>query len=442
MFDMQIDEAGLFPGASDDELDRLTAEAAEWPEEEHHLIPPGLDEMPPGPNLAAILSSIDRTKVSGYDLVVTMRARARQIAYEQAELYADIAETARCMEPGWERSQEDWEFAADELRAALNLTRKTAEAELSFALELRDRLPQIFGLLRSGNIDLRRAKVIYHQTRNIPVEAARAVVDEIIDDAPDLTSGQLYHRLRKLCIDIDPDAAKTRFETSKEERRVVSEANPEGTANVYGLNMEPHRVGRGMRRMRRIAMKLKRNGDPRTVDQIMADVFVDILNGDQHTDADGGVIINVDLATLTELDESSGELAGYGPVIADIARQVAAEQIDGEWRWTATHPDTGAVLADGTTRRRPTAEQRRYVEARHRTCVHPGCRMPSADCDLDHTEEWSHGGLTLVDNIPPACRHDHILRHEGRWRYRRGPKGEFIWTSPLGHTYITRPQPP
>lgn len=189
-------------------------------------------------------------------------------------------------------------------------------------------------------------------------------------------------------------------------------------------------------------MRIKRSGDSRTLDQITADVFIDVLNGRRHADSAGGVVIHVDLATLVGLNDKSAELAGFEPVIADIARQVAAEQVNGEWRWIATHPDSGAVLADGTTRRRPTAAQRRHVEARHRTCVHPGCRMPAADCDLDHTVEWAEGGQTLVDNLPPACRHDHMVRHEGGWTYHQTADGRYIWTSRLGHTYITRRQPP
>lgn len=442
----------LWPGESEDltqlldgalteaELMRLIEEGAAR-EEAAETIPKDLDSIPPGPYLSAILSSLDRDRLTGYDLVVVMRARARQIAYEQAQLYADMAAVAHCEGPGMERSPEVLEFASDEIRAALHMTRRAAESEMSFAVDLRDRLPRVFDLLLTGEIDVRRAKVIYHQTRHVPLATARAAVEEIIDAAPGLTTGQLHHRLGKLCIDIDPESATKRYEGSLEERRVVSQVNSEGTANVFGLNLEPHRVGRGMRRIRRVARSLKRCGDPRSMDQIVADVFVDILNGEHHS-GEGGVVITVDLSTLVELDERSGQLAGYGPVIADIARQVAAEQVDGEWRWKATHPDSGAVLADGTTRRRPTAAQRRHIEARHLTCVHPGCRMPAADCDLDHTREWSKGGETLVDNLPPACRHDHILRHEGGWRYRKLRDGTFVWISRLGHTYVTRPQPP
>ena len=53
-------------------------------------LPEGLAEMPPGPRLAAALASVDRSLLCGFDLVVLLQARNRQLAFEQAELAADL----------------------------------------------------------------------------------------------------------------------------------------------------------------------------------------------------------------------------------------------------------------------------------------------------------------------------------------------------------------
>jgi hypothetical protein len=178
------------------------------------------------------------------------------------------------------------------------------------------------------------------------------------------------------------------------------------------------------------------------MDQLRADVLLDLVTGvSRHgkTAAGGVVDIRVDLETLTRLADVPGELAGYGPVIADIARRAAETQLDAEWRYTVTDPDTGVPVAVGTTRRRPTASQRRLIEAAYETCVFPGCRVPAADCDLDHRTPWSQGGTTTAENLAPMCRHDHIVvKHRIGWTYRRLPNGDHQWTSPLGHTYITK----
>ena len=59
--------------------------------------PEGLAELPPGPALAVALASIDRTKLAGYDMVVVLRARSRQLAHEQAEFAADLTAVADCL---------------------------------------------------------------------------------------------------------------------------------------------------------------------------------------------------------------------------------------------------------------------------------------------------------------------------------------------------------
>jgi 5-methylcytosine-specific restriction endonuclease McrA len=176
------------------------------------------------------------------------------------------------------------------------------------------------------------------------------------------------------------------------------------------------------------------------------DIALDLLTGKYGTSgahpSRATVDIRVDLATLTELTETPGDLAGYGPVIADIARQVANTQHDARWNVTVTDGETNDVVLAGITRYRPTTQQRRDVHARHRTCIWPGCRTPADDADLDHTTPWADGGKTTTTNLAPLCRHHHRIRHQHQWTYQRLPNGGHQFTSPLGHTSTTRGPPP
>jgi hypothetical protein len=408
-------------------------------------IPRGLAEMPPGPRLAAILASIDRDRISGYDRVVLLRARARQIAHDQAEFYADINSIHEAEDkviPGeWTSDVE--EIVASEIRAALTLTRRSADYHLGLASDLVRHLPQLGQALLEGRIDLAKARVIIEETAHLDQDTAQRVAGIALERAPAQTTGQLGARIRKLVILVDPDAAKTRYQEAVEERRISSSANPDGTANLHGLNLPAHRTGAAMRRLNRLAQAAKSADDPRTMDQVRADVLMDLLQGKKSSHqggARGTVDIQVDLTTLAGLAEEPGELRGFGPVIADIARQVAEEQPDSEWRYTITDHQ-GQVVHNGTTRRRPTADQARQVEARNPTCVFPGCRNPASECDLDHNQAWSEGGPTEVENLAPLCRHDHVIRHRG-WMIRQIRPGAYQWISPLGHKYTVGPGPP
>jgi hypothetical protein len=334
------------------------------------------------------------------------------------------------------------EAAAAEVRAALRLTRRAADSELELALDLRRRLPAVWDALAAGSIDVRRARVIVSGTSHLSAAVAGSVVEQIIADAGLLTTGQLAARLRRLAIEVDPDEATRLYDRSVADRRVVAQPNPDGSTDLFALNLPPQRVARALKRVNRLARSLRGGSELRTMDQLRTDVLLDLLEGDAHGGRGGVVDIHVDLQTLTHLMDAPGDLAGYGPVVADIARQVAADQPRAEWRYTVDGTQSGQPTHTGTTRRRPTADQQRIVETRDRTCVFPGCRMPAVACDLDHTIPWSESGPTESTNLAPACRHDHSTRHRIGWTYRPLPDGDYIWTSRLGLTYTTSGKPP
>jgi len=412
---------------------------------QHEGIPSGLDTMAPSPALGAVLGSIDVDGVSGHDRVVVLRAQQRMASHFQAQVLAAMAAVAQHM--GDAEFADDaalaWDASATEIRAALRLTRRSAESALDLAIGVRRRLPRVWDALSQGRIDQRRAQTIAHATSHLDEQTARRVVDAVIDDAPGLTTGQLAALLRRQCVEADPDSAQERYEEATEQRRVVAEASPDGTAHLLGMDLAPHRVAAVTRRINRLARGLNTADDSRTIDQLRADVFLDLLAG-KHQSAKGGVIdLQVDLETLIGLTETPGDLAGFGPVVADIARQAAAAQTDGEWRFSITDPGTGLTIHNGTTRRRPTASQRRSVEARDRTCIFPGCRMPATQCDLDHRTPWSQVRSTSIAGLDPTCRYDHItVRHRIGWSRQPLPGGDHLWTSPLGHTYTTSGKPP
>jgi hypothetical protein len=86
------------------------------------------------------------------------------------------------------------ESAAAEIRVALRLTRRAADTELNLALDLGRRLPRVWELLAAGDIDLRRARTITHGTAHLSITQAREVIEEVIEDAPRLTTGELVPR--------------------------------------------------------------------------------------------------------------------------------------------------------------------------------------------------------------------------------------------------------
>ncbi len=401
--------------------------------------------MEPGPFLAGILASIDRDALSGHDQVLLLRAERRQADHYQARVYATmaaVADSAATEVPDLPAELVE-DAAAEEIGAALTLTRRSAESQLGFASTLITEFPKLWKALSEGTLDVPRVMVIINQTSQLEPALRQRITDQILESASGLTTGQLRARLAHLVISVAPDAAERRYREGLEERRVVVDANPDGTANLCAWSLPTAQTQAVLRKVNRIARSLNTNGETRTLDQLRADVFLDLLQGRAHGHRrDRGVVdLKVDLTTLAELDDKPAQIPGWGPVIADVARQVAREQADSEWRITITDPE-GAPVAVTTTRRRPTAAQRRQVEARNPNCVFPGCRFPSAQSDIDHVHDWADTHQTCTTDLDPLCRHHHVGKHKRGWKLKRIRPGTYQWTSPLGHNYTVGPDPP
>jgi hypothetical protein len=108
--------------------------------------------------------------------------------------------------------------------------------------------------------------------------------------------------------------------------------------------------------------------DPRTLEQIRADVLADLSWSALHAGYLGccnptcgniqqpmgerrgravHVGVTVPITTLLGVDDHPAHLHSYGPITVQVARRLAA---DGIWRRLLTNPRSGALLDYGTTR--------------------------------------------------------------------------------------------
>lgn len=446
VFDQLMDESGF------EELQEL-GQAELWglwetlsPEPEPS-VPFEISALDPGLLLAATLDAVDLESLSGAARVAAMVAFGRMVSHYQARLYAAMTSVADAVaatvteDAGGDMSLIE-DACATEIRAALRLTRRTADTELALARGFWERLPQVGEALAAGEIDRRRAGVIVSHTDHLTVAQAREIADRVLERACDLTTGQLSALIRRLGIEVDPDDATQRYQQAVDQRRVVLEPTVDGTASLYLMDLPPDRATRIRARIDTAARQLRRHGETRTMDQLRADVVLDLLDpATSHATPRSGrgtVTLTVDLATLTGLQDATGDVGGYGPVISDIARQIAEESPRAEWRFVVT--DEGRPIGAGTTRRRPTPAQRRIIETIYPRCIFMGCRMPATQCDIDHTTPWRDSAITRTDDLAPLCQHDHTMRHCG-WSYRHTPHG-IQWRSPLGIPYLNRDPPP
>ncbi|WP_295839970.1 HNH endonuclease signature motif containing protein [uncultured Microbacterium sp.] len=195
--------------------------------------------------------------------------------------------------------------------------------------------------------------------------------------------------------------------------------------------------------------------DPRTADQVRADILADLLltaapDADPTRADDGpgtlGAIrarVQVVVPALSVLDPARenidpAELVGHGPIDIDTARHLA-EATRVPWDRVVTNPVTGAVLCTDTYQR--TAAIDRYLRARDRHCRWPGCTAPAVRCEVDHNLDYALGGKTHVCNLCHFCQRHHTQKQFTRWQVKQLPGGVIEFTSPTGRVYTDHPLP-
>ncbi|MEV4667811.1 HNH endonuclease signature motif containing protein [Microbacterium sp. LWO12-1.2] len=186
--------------------------------------------------------------------------------------------------------------------------------------------------------------------------------------------------------------------------------------------------------------------DSRTMDQIRADLFIDLLLAADPGEAHGSGLDNIQAriqvtvaaTALAGIDDRIAELDGHGPLHPDVARELAGRNTG----WSRLFLDAEGMIIETDTYT-PTEGMRRFLRARDQHCRFPGCRMPVHRCEIDHNHDHAKGGKTRVDNLSHFCTGHHALKHPDvddrhRWSARARPDGTIAWTSPLGNVYQDR----
>jgi Domain of unknown function (DUF222) len=159
---------------------------------------------------------------------------------------------------------------------------------------------------------------------------------------------------------------------------------------------------------------------------------------------DPRVTVTMSLETLLGLDDRAADLHGYGPIVAGMARQVAAE---GTWRCAITDGTHGTLLGLGASTYspgyRPTQALRRHVIVRDQTCRVPGCSTRADLCDVDHCAPWPEGA-TCECGVEALCGHHHRLKHESGFDLvpsadPADPPGTLYWITPAGRRRASHP---
>jgi hypothetical protein len=408
----------------------------------------------PGAATMARLSEIDPYSLNAVDRINYLTALDRQDGWLYALRQRAIAAVA-----GLQPSEGDGPlFGVDEaeredISTALRLAPATAQSRIDIARTLVNNLPNTCSALATGEISSAHATVIARETaiamRNgAPDSVIFEVEQRAISFAELHTPGQLAVRVRTDIAKSIPEEFEEITSRATSLRRVSCYNEADGMSTVVAIlpaadaQMVMNSIEAFILRREQL-QRSDNDGDAiRTIDQKRADALSTICSNflseisETVTPQRRPLTVNVtiDLPTLLGLAENPGQLAGYGPIPASVARELAS---DAKWKRFITEPQTGNLLDFGRESYEPPQHLKDFLIARDRTCRFPGCRRSALLSDLDHAESWESGGSTSPDNIGALCRRHHRLKTHDGWRIQSFGDGSCTWTSPLGKEFFT-----
>ncbi|MCA1713140.1 MAG: HNH endonuclease [Actinobacteria bacterium] len=367
-------------------------------------------------------------------------------------------------------SQEEREFAADEVGLAVGATSTTGGNLVAQALAVAA-LPGLLESVEMGQLTERHVLAVLRELDKVELtlEQRHAVVLVMLARYRGQAPGELAALVARLIVQVDRAAAAARDAKATARRRVDFSRDVDGQALL--LARGPAAAIAAIRASLEATLPADADeGDDRSREAREFDLFLDLLTGGAEAGSwQAEVVVPFSVAEGGELELA--EIPGFGPLLPSTARDLLDHC---DTMLPAAVDDGGAVIAVGSpvpltdaadlplqaapapdvlrlvsappalrdltgSGYRFPLRLRRYMEARDRTCVFPGCGRPARLTDKDHRRPWP-AGPTSADNGECLCRHHHRAKHavftvlldtdgsyvwisRGGWQFRRHPKG-------------------
>ena len=319
------------------------------------------------------------------------------------------------------------------------------QQHLGLAKILSTELPHTMASFRAGRITEWRATLMARETACLSLDDRRAVDADLAGNPERIEAmgdGELVAEARTLAYRLDPESVVARRRRAESERRVTLRPAPDVMSQLSTLL--PVKAGVAVFAvLTQEADRLRAAGDERSRSQIMADTLVQrILTAGAAEPAQPRVVINLVVSdqVLWGGSDDAAHVDGYGPVPADLSRELAGT--DGAWlRRVYARPETGRLVAmDSRARLMPQA-LRDLIRIRDQRCRTPWCDAPIRPSD--HVQSVVEGGQTSEPNGQGLCEACNYAKQAPGWRARPGPgpRHRVETTTPTGHRYSSTSPP-
>lgn len=355
------------------------------------------------------------------------------------------------------------EWCVAEFAVALGMSTDAGKALLGEAVEIRYRLPRLWGRLVREELTAWRARRVARATMALSLEAAQFVDQHVAPVAHRVGPAQLDRLVAEAEVRFMPAQALRRAREAAESRHVsfhTRQVSFDGTVRVDAeldladaLELD-HALGRGARRLADLGC-----GESLDVRRAMAvgELARTQLSLDLAEPAPGsGVTTPRRSRRRVELHVhlSEAALTGTGGIqpglvarVENTRTPISVEQVRA---WCGVPGVAVRVrpvldLADHVRVDQYEIPERvaEPVTERDGCCVFPWCTRPARptapdehSCDRDHVVPYGQGGATCTCQLAVLCRRHHRLKTHSPWRYQVLEPGSYLWTSPHGYRFL------
>jgi hypothetical protein len=367
-------------------------------------------------------------------------------------------------------------FSGDEVGLAIGATSTTGGMLVTLAIEVAE-LPGLLEAVEAGMLTERHIHAVLRELNKVSLtlEQRQAVALVMLARFAGHPPGELATLVKRLILTVDRAAAQRRQDLANTQRRVRFYGDVDGQAVLHARG--PLAAIAAIKASLEATLSpATEAADERGTDEREFDLFVDLLTGGEVPGSWQAQVI-VPFATAEGGELELAEVPGFGPILPSTAREILADctnlvqvAVDEDGQVTSVsdpvpgpaHTAGQPAPVDATTQPaecpmatalkamasvpalrglsapdyRPPPRLVRFVEARDRTCVFPGCQRPAAKSDKDHRTPWPLGG-TDESNLQCLCRHHHRAK-QAAFFVELTRDGDYRWTTRGGWRFLRR----
>lgn len=275
---------------------------------------------------------------------------------------------------------------ADDLAEARRTSPYWGSRELTAARALTAEMPCTLAALAAGTVSLAQARAVTEATSCLD-PADRAEVDRrLATRLVGVSTKEMVAAARALVYELDPAGYVARARKAARDRGVWTRPAPD-VMGVLSARLPAAQAIACYQALRTSAQGLIARGDPRTLNQLMADVLVARLTGREVVDGiDVEVAVVMTDAALFDGAPDAADLAGYGPVPAELVRDLLTPRREHDAGHHDDHAgdDSRDHAGDDAARDEGEASSTGSAEADEPGLCPDGGRCVSAACTLLH----------------------------------------------------------